>query len=379
MKLFRNVTNNHLLVLLLLCFSGNPLFVANGNYQQNYIICLIFFAVVCLVRNQYNVIAKSFLYLLPFVLAFVLHLILFKNEMSPFLFFSVSVLIGTLALSTVKTEFEKSYVDVMFWLAAFSLICFVFFKITGLVYGIRLSSTDGTSLIFYTQLLSFGEFYDRNSGMFWEPGAYQGYLNLALFFLLKSNHNNKKLKLLVLSLALLSTYSTTGYLVYAVIIASVVLSNKEMSIPTKVLFLATLISLFVYVYTTLDFLQDKIQYETSTQEKEKSRILDYTYFYNIIKENFIFGVGLVELSTGNGFVAFLLSWGLLGVLYYFLLLYSRIRKYWNSRDTFLFFVVVLLCLQGEGFLSYPLFLGLPLISLCKTNGGLSLNNHVIVF
>lgn len=67
---------------------------------------------------------------------------------------------------------------------------------------------------------------DRNQGIFWEPGAYAILLNVALAVLLLSptrhslHRNWMPVKLVVLSAALLSTQSTQGYIVAALIVCA---------------------------------------------------------------------------------------------------------------------------------------------------------------
>ncbi len=365
LKRVKSISKNHLLILLLLCFSGNPLFVAYGNYRLGYIVCLCYLVFVCLKRKQSKLIESTLLYLSYFALISVLHIVGYGNELSPILFFITCSLIGCLAIGSVGREFEKCYVDVMYWLALISLVLFAFFSTTGIVYGIRLTSTDGVSLVFYTHLLGYGEIYARNSGMFWEPGAYQGYLNIALFLLLRSEYNvdDRRKRLLVLSLALFSTQSTTGYLVFGTLVIYYVIRNKKMAMPNKLLLLLLTAVVFSIVYTGLDFLQNKIQHETSTSELENSRLLDYLYYEEIIRRNVFWGTGLIDIWTGNGFIAFFIAWGVVGVFYYFIAVYSNLRRYWNVKDALFFVIIIVLCLQGEGFLSYPLFLGLPFLAL----------------
>lgn len=69
----------------------------------------------------------------------------------------------------------------------------------------------------------------RTQGIFWEPGAFQLYLNLAIAFeiLYKKAANRKSV--IVYSLALLLTFSTTGYVVYAWIIIVYLFVKKKTS------------------------------------------------------------------------------------------------------------------------------------------------------
>jgi hypothetical protein len=55
-------------------------------------------------------------------------------------------------------------------------------------YGLETESISRKSLLFYTSFrLIPGRLIVRNSGMFWEPGAFAGYLILALVFIALKN------------------------------------------------------------------------------------------------------------------------------------------------------------------------------------------------
>lgn len=58
--------------------------------------------------------------------------------------------------------------------------------------------------------------------MFWEPGAFQGFIILAMLMLLyeadKTTVQNRKLKFLIFAVTLLTTQSTTGYILFVVIL-----------------------------------------------------------------------------------------------------------------------------------------------------------------
>ncbi len=54
----------------------------------------------------------------------------------------------------------------------------------------------------------------RNGGIFWEPGVYQMFLNLAILFELFVEEKPRKGYLIAYCVALLSTFSTTGYIAF---------------------------------------------------------------------------------------------------------------------------------------------------------------------
>src|SRR5205085_12036998 len=90
----------------------------------------------------------------------------------------------------------------------------------------------------------------RNCGMFWEPGAFSGILTLC--FALNAKYlpmlwKNHKLKIIVLILALLTTKSTTGYIVFFItVIFYLVFFIKNNIIKFALVPALLLISLLVY-------------------------------------------------------------------------------------------------------------------------------------
>ena len=80
-------------------------------------------------------------------------------------------------------------------------------------YRVELLGTDVFKYSFY-HCWGYGIGTTRNAGMFWEPGAFQCYINLALVILFfdknKEEYNGKKFKLIIFIITLLTTQSTTG-------------------------------------------------------------------------------------------------------------------------------------------------------------------------
>lgn len=64
----------------------------------------------------------------------------------------------------------------------------------------------------------YNYFFERNAGPFWEPGAFQGFLVIAIFFLLnyKEAFKHKSIIMIVLLITLLTTQSTIGYIVFLI-------------------------------------------------------------------------------------------------------------------------------------------------------------------
>lgn len=357
----------YFIVFLLLCFSGNPFFIGSGTIIYSYIICMLFLCSICFVRGKSWILVKFLSYFLPYVFLFIIQLIINPDvQLSSISLFIIKNIIGCTAIMLLGKKFEVPYVNLMYWLSVISLIGFTYNMLTGDVLGTPLMY-GRYSILVYSQVVGFDGFIGRNSGMFWEPGAFQGYIIIAIVLLLFNNEiKNKRIKFLVLVAALITTYSTTGYIVLGVIIVFMVLYNKKISSPVKVILIVALSMVFFYMYYELDFLHDKIEWETTaTADKEQGRLLDYQYFSNLFKEHLLFGISFVEMHSGNGFLSHILCLGILGSSYYYIMLYRKLREDLPQKQVLIFMLIIILCLQGEGFLNYPLFLALPFLKLQK--------------
>lgn len=96
----------------------------------------------------------------------------------------------------------------------------------------------------------------RNCGFAWEPGSYASYLCLGLYINLfnpEKDRNSKK-RFWVLLAALLSTLSTTGYVILSVIMLYYLL-NKEFK---NIILLLPLVLIALILFFSLPFMKDKI-------------------------------------------------------------------------------------------------------------------------
>lgn len=353
-------------VFLLLCLSGNPLLCINPHVREIYAVAAVMLLVYRLFSNGGN--PNVFLkYIIPFVLISICQIFALGVDPTSALFLIMKLYIGFAILQIVGRSFIRSYVDVMFALALISLPLFAYNTFFGLLPGYPFSEI-GTSLGVYTQLAREGyAFIDRNAGMFWEPGAFQGYLNIALaFLLLLSDVKHKKLKAIVIIAAVLTTKSSTGYLVLGLLLLYYTVFTSKQSILKKTVIVVSMLVVYIYAYTSLDFLQEKMVYETSKDIYQGGRINDYARYGSLILSNFFIGLSanVADIApTGNGFVSFLLYYGIFGVSYYFIAMYKKFSRQVNHRTVVLLTLLIFLTLQGEGFIYYPLYLVFPLLQL----------------
>jgi len=178
----------------------------------------------------------------------------------------------------------------------------------------------------------------RNSGFAWEPGGFACFINLAIFINLVRTkfrlYNN--IKLWVLILALITTFSTTGISIFLLLI---VFYAYNIKLKYALIFVPFIIVFGIYIstlpfmaekladvseYNTEEIIENSITYETqATPQRFESLEIDFVDFVN----NPIFGYGghLEErwteklganIQTISGIGKVMAAFGIVGILFF---------------------------------------------------------------
>lgn len=374
-----------LLMMLLLCVSGNPCFTSNGEFSR--FVPMMALGLVVLGyggRIPTTAFRRLFKWILLLGTIFVAQYALFGPE----IFFAsanyvVKIAVAIFGAYILGSRFPEVYLKTIGVLAVIS-ICFYVLNQLGIVFPALVEiDTEGESVIVYTQLHSLNQSMYRNAGMFWEPGAFAGYL--ILVFVLFANNwqllfTRYRRYMFVIILALLTTTSTTGYLllfVWLMLYLMLQFRRKWLIIP---MLLLVVIPGCYYIYSELDFLNDKLvnEYEMVLEQEEMdinfSRMGSLIFDTHYIKKHPLVGNGLV-MSTrfadhfgyyaeedldafSNGFTGNIASLGIFFMIAYLSTLW-RNRTLHRKASVLL---LVFLLLQSEYFLNYPIFLALPFVN-----------------
>lgn len=126
---------------------------------------------------------------------------------------------SVMAAYVSKRRFMRAYVNCVVAIALISLPCVAIANLNEpLAFALVSNPYDWTTpfgySIYYTWGIN-GTINVRNSGVFWEPGAFVGFLIVGMLFLLygKTQCRHASSKMLILVVTLLTTRSTTGYIV----------------------------------------------------------------------------------------------------------------------------------------------------------------------
>ena len=237
-------------------------------------------------------------------------------------------------------------------------------------------SSDG-----YTIIHTFhprGDVWYRNCSIFWEPGAFAGYLILGLIFQhiisQKTFSKKAKMNMVIIIIGILTTFSTMGYIaLFSYIILLQTTKHVKKKLPIN-LFAIILFGVFsAYAFYSLPFLNEKISKELDSIKNESynwriTRVGSIISDYEMIAKHPILGSGYnysamgydetLKAGMGNGFSDFVLKNGLLGFLLWTYGVLSFLSISGNKKQIIGLLLILMLTLQGEMFLNYPLYLSL---------------------
>ena len=378
---------NYVVISILVWISGNPPFrkIIVDKEITLISILLLFSAILFSLPQKKKSIRET--YVLSLFVAISLFHTLDGGDIVSELGHIIRMSVGFLAALILGNSFRLYFVKLMTWIGTWSILlwliqllnlAFIFSPLLRFLSNLY-DLPEGYCLL-YTFMIHSNEYY-RNAGVFWEPGAYAGYLCIALLFLFSIKNSITRSYFLysfvLLSASLLTTFSTTGYIAYLIVFILYVKSINQKSIMYFILISVTLITSY-YLYGSLSFLQGKIdvQIENTLYENHSwqiNRFGSFLYDFEYIKIKPLFGWGhnfenigyeIAEFKEkmGNGFSGYILKNGIIGFLIIMVSIYNNMKQLKIEYFSFAFVLVFCILLQGEVFLEYPFFLALAFFS-----------------
>lgn len=268
-----NYNLNKWLLLFLILYSADGISFFNSHIYPESLFLL--FGISFYVFFRKNLRLSGFIVLMiPWIIYCFLSFIIFEAIRPIFFIMLPLSFFGTYCLFKSNYNLKNifnSFENIIFILTKISLLFFLwqFLHKTSLISLFSLIDfNDGRSLnsIIYTIHYKFliGENF-QNSGFCWEPGPFSCFLNLSLLIhLLKTNFKLNR-RFLIYVIAILTTFSSTGYLCL-MIITFFIFYNKKFNVVYIPLVFLILITLFLRT----DFLSSKIieEYQSSKYDLE---------------------------------------------------------------------------------------------------------------
>ena len=376
----------YLVVTLLICISGNHAVTGTGGLKTDAVTVLVglFLAALLFKYKKARITPGVYVVFVIFFSILAIQCVSFNfYPLTTIAGFFVRLFTAYAAIRLVK-DFPRIYVRVMFVICVISLFFYpinVFFhgQLTSLVSPItRFTDVRGYHFILYNADVISSNLY-RNPGCFWEPGAFAGYILLAIVFLglgkQKYARDNYRILLAVFSISLFTTLSTTGYVLYPLVMfLQMDLTVKNAQRVAAMIILLAAASTAMY---QLSFVGRKItgRYNivvSGGQNWEKSRFGTLIFDFRYIKQRPFFGWGLHEKTRfaldhgeilegrGNGLSDFVVKFGFLGMGAYLACTFMGLLRLtrFKMAESIVALAFVILVLNGEAFLGFSLFQGL---------------------
>jgi hypothetical protein len=312
------------------------------------------------------------------------------GELHPRFFgiYLIKISVAYILISALGFRFFKIYEDILYYLCIIGVSFWIVLNLIPTTFiellrnfefsnqGPVRGNVDFNTLI-YT-ISNYADFPDskinfggiqlfRNVGFAWEPGVFASFINLAIFFNLIRNKfklkNNKHLWVFLVALA--STFSTTGYSLF-ILLLLFYLYNQDF---VKVIWLVPIVIVSTMFLFTLPFMNEKISsdYKWTTEElvyrSAKYKIAYFPQRFQSLQIDFVdflnhpiigYGGHLeaawtakmgAKITTISGIGELLSQFGIAGSLFFLFSLWvssKQIIILFNIRGTIFPFLFVLL-------------------------------------
>lgn len=324
---------------------------------------------------------------------FILLLVVLLIASNPHSVFSSCLVVFTcIACALIITEmisfddFANAYIKIILFL---SMVSWLYFPI--LLFQIPSPLPDFISIVDtpYSNFLFFGiyraelatvldglYYVDRNSGIFWEPGAFQIFLNTSVYLAIIQNQLSKK-RLLIFLLTILTMGSSTGMLVFGLLCA-VYFSRTKYQRTTRENWIVAAIAIIIatiFLSTTLfRSTLEKFEEGSNSNVSFVARSTDYIVDTNIFIDHLWRGVGYGNIAVreryaidvmgealywtaaqppgADGLLLFLTYVGFLGgIVVWRLICPSQIGN-WSRLEKGLVIVAMIMMYNNENMLMY---------------------------
>lgn len=275
-----------------------------------------------------------------------------NNNIRPgYVFMILTIFAGILSARTFSLDnFMKAYVYVVTLIAGYSIIVYLFFLIdpsliiTNFPIIVNIRDYIFANVYLCCIPLNMNSETLRLFGPFSEPGIFQIYINFAILFHLLLNRRPSNVVLIILSMALVLTFSTTGYIAFFFCILLYIrqTGSNGMSVKGLVAIFFIVIALFL-LYTKTDILSSKgmvfDKLDDTTRTTTAARLGSIWGNLNIFFSNPLFGIGITNMpfefqrfciaeygvDTQSNTNSILIPFAMFGITYGFLFVSSLIK------------------------------------------------------
>ncbi len=380
MKINKKNLIDSILLSICIAISGFPYFTLAALHIPIFILLTIFFL------QRKRQLDKNILLFLVFLLIITLIQTLVFN------FYAIQTIVGVflrvinayLIVKILGNNFISCFINILYVISIISLIVYfpillspqigeLLLNLSNFFEVINIADSEHPNILVYN--LHHIE-SDRNSGPFWEPGAFAGYLMPAYMFNTLSKNSQSK-KTIIFFITIISTLSTTAY-IGLFIFYFLLYFHKIKNILLRYIVYFIIISSASYSFFNLDFLNKKIQHQFESAKNLGAYGSDDTQrFINILRdmedfrgheiigrgssdytrflydpENQIRTVGLTDILVRYGLPFFTL---IMVLLYRSLSDYFSYNGYKEKIYSIGAFLAILTLLMSEVYFNFPIY------------------------
>ncbi len=250
-------------------------------------------------------------------------------------------------------EFVCKFTKMMYFLSVYSLITYMLYQIIPGFFWIlpKVKGTVWVANCFFSLVPIGMDGYYRNFGCWGEPGMFAVYLSFAIMFELFYIERSNVKHIVILCLAMVTTFSTGGYISLILLALGYFFYNKTADVnrrSRKILISGGLVGLFILMilfstgyFGNRSYVFRKLAEFTSTSGTTFERMRAVSLALKAIKQYFPFGCGWGNYASiylqGNILTTTPLNWfAVYGVLYgmimnigLFMIGYGSASKWWT--------------------------------------------------
>lgn len=369
---------NFMMVFLLLFTSGSMRYLQSAD--KYLVLIFIFTVLIWIIFTERKINNGFILYVAVFIgLQLIINMYTGGGLSLPSIVSTaMRLVLAYLILKIVGRDFAATYVSLIVFIAVVSLFGYLsdVFGLFGSI--IRLLPRVGnTGYEGFLYLFQFQQHIERNNSIFYEPGAYQAFLNAGFFLLffvnMKFSLKRQRVYILILLVTLFTTYSTTGFLIFAIIFSLFLMKSSVMTASGKMILVGVMFSVvIIFAAQFQDVVTKKIIDYVDVEDITDSsnlRSMDALVDIEIIKRH-VFGVGYDKYtavfssigqvglgsSSSNGITKTFAVYGLPFGLFLFASYYFALRRLLGGGlMSITAFGILLMFLLGESWYVFSPF------------------------
>ena len=292
--------SNYLISLILILVAFSPLLSQILKVGLTiFTIFLIFFLYGNNIKiKSYSIYIFFFLSFISFLFSFIIdlkYLFVGENFNAIIIGIPIYMVLGfCISCYWVELDLPNTIEKLIYFFSIVSLlgyILMIFFPIlNSFLISYSYYNTEHKTALLFNVLQDNQTIIPRNCGIAWEPGAFQFLVSIGLFLsLLNNKQNSSILKIFILSLTILSTFSTTGLInLIAFFIYFIILKIHKSK--NKIIYI---ISSFIILFIVLS--QFSVHMSTKLVGSESFDVR-FEPFFNTLKNSFEFPFGIGNIG-----------------------------------------------------------------------------------